>query len=213
MSELLGKIKEARANTKPRKFVQTWTLSFGLKNIDLKKPENRFSSDLSLPEGRGKKIRTVVIADSLAKEAKGAADYVISKDEIPGLVKNRKKLKKIVSDHDFFFGEAPLMPLIGKSFGTILGPKGKMPRPIPPNVKLAPFIEAFSRMVNVSLKSSPVIHVVVGSGDMDDEKVARNARAVFNLVKEKLPKGKNSIKSVHVKLTMGPALKVNVAQV
>ena len=213
MSEFLEKVREARAKTKPRKFVQTWDISFGLKNVDLKKPENRFSSELSLPEGRGKGVKTVVIADSLAREAKEKADYVISRAEIPVLAKNKKKLKKIASGHDYFFGEAPLMPEIGKQFGTILGPKGKMPKPIPPNVKLGPFLEAFRKMVTVSLKSSPVIHVIIGSEDMEEEKIARNAQAVYNFVKDRLPKGKNSIKSIHVKLTMGPPSRINITQV
>ncbi len=213
MNEFLEKIREARAKAKPRKFVQTWTLSFGLKNIDLKKPENRFSSDIALPEGKGKKVRTVVIADALAKEAKETADYVIEKSQIPGLSRDTKKLRKMATDYDFFFGEASLMPQIGKSFGTVLGPKGKMPKPIPPNTKLGPFLEAFKKMITVSLKNSPVIHAVIGTEDMDDEKVARNAQAVYNLVRDRLPKGKANIKSMHVKLTMGPPSRLNISQV
>jgi large subunit ribosomal protein L1 len=213
MNVFLESVREARAKARPRKFSQTWSLSFGLRGVDLKKPENRFSAEFPLPEGRGRRIKSVVIADSLVAEARKHADFVVTRDELDGLAKDRKKLKKLAAEHDFFFGEAPLMPLIGKTLGVVLGPQGKMPKPVPANAKLEPFLAAFQKMVRITLKSSPVIHVTIGSDGMDEERVARNAQAAFLFIRDKLPKGKNNVKSVYVKLTMGPAVKVNTNQV
>jgi len=43
---------------------------------------------------------------------------------------------------------------------------------------------------------------------MDDEKLAENAEAILNAIIGKLERGENQIKSVYIKTTMGPAVKV-----
>jgi large subunit ribosomal protein L1 len=208
MSEFLEKVKEARSKAKPRKFIQTWDFSVNVKNMDLKKPENRINVEFVLPEGRGKNLKVAVIADSLAAEARKLADLVITKEEIEEIAKNRKRLKKIANDYDRFLGEASVMPMVGKSFGMVLGQKGKMPKPMPPKIKIEPLIEAARKTVKISLKESPVIHVSVGTDSMPDEKVAANAEAVFNFLKERLPKGNNNIRSAYIKLSMGQPVKI-----
>ena len=113
---------------------------------------------------------------------------VETKVKIRDADKLRKKLKKIANDYDWFFGEAPLMPLIGKSFGVILGPRGKVPKPVPPKVNIEPFVKRAKRSVRVFVKESPVVHVAVGTDKMEDEKIAKNVEAVYNAIKEKLPR-------------------------
>ncbi len=207
---VLDGIKKARENSKKRNFEQTWTISVNLKDINLKKPENRFSYDFSLPKGRGKPVKIAMFTDSLttlAKKAEGIG-LVVSKNEIEKLAKDRKKMKKIANEYDWFYSEVSLMPLIGKSLGAVLGPRGKVPKPVPPNAKIEPFVAMANKTIRISLKESPVVHMVIGSEKMPDDDVAANADAVLESIKEKLPKGVNNIKSVHVKLTMGPAVKV-----
>ena len=94
MSEFLERVKEAKTKAKPRKFRQSWDFSINLKGLDLKKPENRINAEVLLPEGRGKSLKVAVIADTLAADAKKAADLVITKEEIDELARNRKRLKK-----------------------------------------------------------------------------------------------------------------------
>ena len=210
MKDVLKKISEAKESSKKRKFSQSWDLTINVKGLDLKKPENRFKMDLMLPEGRGKDQKVCVIADSLYAEAKKHADLVISKDEIEPLGKNKKKLKQIANDYDWFFGEATLMAQVGKFLGVVLGTRGKMPKPVPPKVSIVPFIGRAKKSSNVVLKETPVIHVPIGSEEMDAEKIAKNAETVFNAVVGKLPKGRNSIKSMFIKLTMGKPVRVEV---
>jgi len=209
MSEILEKIREAKAKAKPRKFVQTWDLIISLKNIDLKKPENRINLDFTLPEGRGKQMKTVFIVDSISVGPKKDV-AVIKKEELEELAKNKKKLKKMVNEYDHWFAEAPLMTLIAKTLGPVLGPRNKMPRPIPPGGKIEPFIEIANKTVKIRLKDSPVIHVPIGTENMKEEQIAKNAESVYNFIKDKLPKGVANIKSVHIKLTMGPAIKIKM---
>ena len=205
---ILAKVKEAKEKAKPRKFSQNWDLCVNLKGVDLKKPENRLNLEFQLPEGRGRDTGVVVIADSLAGAANGVASIVIRKEEIDTLAKDPKRLKKIMAENDWFFGEMSLMPLIGKTLGLVLGPKGKMPKPLPPTANVKAFVEAAKKNAKIKLATTPVIHISVGTDKQTEEQIVNNINAVLNFVKEKLPKGKNSIHSVYVKLTMGPAIKL-----
>lgn len=208
--EFLKEVKEAKEKAKKRKFLQTWDLIISLKNIDLKKPENNLNLEFPLPEGRGKETKVIFIVDSLLSEAKKTGGLVITKGELEKLGKDKKKLKKHAEEYEWWFCEAPLMPLVGKTLGLVLGPRGKMPKPIPPKGSVQPFVEMSKKMVRIKLKDSPVIHVPVGAENMKEEQIMKNLLAVMNFVKEKLPKGKASMKYAYIKLTMGPPVKLKV---
>lgn len=208
--EFLKEIREAKGKAKQRKFLQTWDLVISLKNLDLKKPENKLNLEFALPEGRGRESKYIFIVDMLLPEAKKTDGLVIVRGDLEALGKDKKKLKKYAEEYEWWFCEAPLMPLVGKTLGTVLGPRGKMPRPIPPKGSVLPFVEMSKRMVKIRLKDSPVIHLAVGKEDMKEEQIMKNVIAVMNFVKEKLPKGKMNIKDVYVKLTMGPPIKLKV---
>lgn len=207
---LLAKIKQAREQKKKRKFTQTVDLIVALKGMDLKKPENRLNIEMALPEGKGKPVKVAVIVDSLAMAAEGTADLVIKKQEIEPLSKDKKNLSRLADQYDWFFGEASLMPLIGKTLGLILGPKGKMPKPMPPNANVKNFVEAARKNIRIRLKDTPVIQVAIGSENMADEQIERNLRSTLNFIKERLPKGLNNIRSAYLKLTMGKPVKLEV---
>ena len=207
---LIDAIKKAKEQAKPRKFKQSVDLIINLKNVDLKKPENRFNSEFFLPGGLGKDMKIAAIVDSLAPEAKGLVDLVIRKEEIEKLASKKKELKNIANNYDWFLGEATLMAQIGKSLGTVLGPRGKIPKPVPPKVKLEPFVGRAKNTVRVVLRDTPVVQVSIGVEDMENDKLAANAEAIYNFVRDKLPKGKNNIRSTMVKLTMGKPVKAEV---
>ena len=209
-TDILTKIKEAREKAKKRKFLQTWDLCINLKGLDLKKPDNRVNLEFQLPEGRGKDVKVAVIADSLAPKASEAADLVIRKEEIDPLAKDPKRLKKVVEENEWFFGEIGLMPLIGKTLGQAMGPKGKLPKPLPPNANIKAFVDNAKKTVRIKATTTPVLHIPVGTDKLSDEQIANNINSLVNYVKEKLPKGKNSIKSIYLKLTMGPAVKLQM---
>jgi large subunit ribosomal protein L1 len=204
------KLKEAKEKSRSRNFAQSWDLIFVLKDIDLKKPENRLNLEFFLPAGLGKEVKAAVVADSLSTEAKKHADLVITKSEIQSLGKNKKKLRKLARDYDWWFGEAPLMPMIGKSLGAILGTRGKMPKPVPPKINLEGLIKRAKGSVRIRLTNTPVIQVRIGSESMPDEEVSKNVDAVKTFVLEHLPKGKYNIKNVMVKLTMGKPIKLEM---
>jgi len=211
MSEkILEVIKKAR-ESKKRNFKQTFDLAINLRNIDLKKSENRIKTDIIIPNGFGKDVKIGVMVDSLIPQAKDLSNIIlIRKDEIEKLGKNKKEAKNIANTCRFFIAEAPLMPLVGKNLGPILAPRNKMPFPIPPTANLKPIIERFSKTLRIVLKDSPTIHCPVGTEDMDDQKIAENVDAIIKGVINALPKGREQVKNLNLKLTMGNRIKFNM---
>ena len=100
------------------------------------------------------------------------------------------------------------MPLIGRSLGKYLGPRGKMPKPVPPNAPIEPLLKDYQSTIQVRLRQSPVIHARIGTLDMENEAIAENYLSVLRNVESKLEKGENNIRSVYIKTTMGPAIKI-----
>jgi large subunit ribosomal protein L1 len=133
---------------------------------------------------------------------------VLGREDIEALGKNRKRAKRIVEEHHFFIAQADFMPLIGKSLGPVLGPRGKMPKPVPPTANLKPLVERCRRTVRVRAREQPTIHVPIGVENMADEQLAENISAVLDAVEGKLEKGKRQIKSVQIKTTMGKPVKI-----
>ena len=69
-------------------------------------------------------------------------------------------------------------------------------------------MERLKSTVKVRIKDQPVIQALVGTQDMDDELIAANIEAVLVVLDQKLEKGRNQIKSMYVKTTMGPVARV-----
>ena len=208
--EILEAVKKAKEESKPRNFTQSVDVVITIKDLDVKKPENRIDEEVLLPNGRGKDVKIAFIADGeLALQAKNAgADLVINKPELEEMGKDRKGAKKIANRHDFFVAQADMMPLVGRFLGPVLGPRKKMPKPVPATIKPEPIMERLKSTVKVRIKDQPVIQALVGTQDMDDELIAANIEAILVVLDQKLEKGRNQVKSMYVKTTMGPVARV-----
>lgn len=208
--EIIDAVKEAKELAKPRNFTQSIDVIINIKDLDVRKPDNRFSEELALPNGRGKPITIGVIASGeLAVSAKNAGiDLVISKEDLEELGKNRKQAKKLASSVDFFIAQADMMALVGRFLGPVLGPRNKMPKPVPANAKVEPLLERLQSTIKVGVKQQPSIQILVGTQDMDDEELAENIEAVLAILDRNLEKGRNQIKSMYIKATMGSVVRV-----
>ncbi|HMK53958.1 MAG TPA: 50S ribosomal protein L1 [Methanobacteriaceae archaeon] len=208
--EILEAVKKAKEESKPRNFTQSVDVVITIKDLDVKKPENRIDEEVFLPNGRGKNVKIAFIADGeLALQAKNAgADMVINKTELEEMGKDRKEAKKIANRHDFFVAQADMMPLVGRFLGPVLGPRKKMPKPVPASAKPEPLMEKLKGTVKVRIKDQPVVQALVGSQEMGDEEIADNIEAVLGVLDQKLEKGRSQIKSMYVKTTMGPVARV-----
>jgi large subunit ribosomal protein L1 len=203
-------VNDAIESAPKRKFTESVDLVINLKNIDLGQPKNRITESIVLPKGRGKATKIGVFAkgDLAIKSQSGGADIVISPEDIDKMSGDKKLIRSTTRDIDFFIAEAPLMPSIGKSFGPILGPKGKMPDPIPSSADPTPIINRLMRTVKVRTKDKTTFHALVGNLSMSVEDIAANIEALLSTVESKLQNGAQNIASVYVKTTMGPAVRL-----
>jgi large subunit ribosomal protein L1 len=206
--QAVSKALEA-SKAQERKFSQSVDLAILLKNVDLSVPKNRIDEDVILPKGRGKPAKVGVFAQGEgAVKARKVADLVIQPDEIEALQKNKRQFKRHVNDMTYFLAEAPLMANIGKTLGVVLGPRGKMPRPIPPGADPSPQVSNLRNTVKVRSKDKKVFHCVVGTEAMKVEDLAENIEAILKRIESKLEHGRMNLGSVYVKTTMGPSVRL-----
>ncbi|MCD6462038.1 MAG: 50S ribosomal protein L1 [Thermoplasmata archaeon] len=207
--EVVEAVKKAIESAPKRNFVESVDIAVNLRDVDFSIPKNRITEEILLPHGRGKEVKVAVICgEEMALKAKNAADLIIREEELDDLAENKRQGRKIANAYDFFVAEAPLMPTIGKKMGIFLGPRGKMPRPIPPGADPRGIISNLRNTVRVRSKERTTFHVPVGTVSMPPEEIAANIEAVINRIASRLERGKMNIASVYVKTTMGPAVKV-----
>ena len=202
-------MQKALESAKKRNFVETVELAINLKDVDLSIPKNRIQEDIILPNGRGKAVKVCVIGGGeLALKAKNVADLVITPDEIGTIADDKKQAKKIANNTDFFIAEAPMMAVVGKRLGIILGPRGKMPKPIPPGADPSGMVDNLRKSVTIRTKDRKTFHVPVGTVNMSAEEIADNIDLVLKRVSLKLEKGMANVASAYVKTSMGPSEKI-----
>jgi len=207
---ILQTIKEVKEKSKKRNFTQSIELIINLQDIDPKKPEGKIQEVIELPHGIGKGNKVCVIASGeLALKAKKAgADLVIERNELEALTGDKKKQKELSTAYDSFIAEAPLMPIVGRVLGATLGPKGKMPTPVPPTANIAELIEKNRKTVAVRLRGQPVLQCLVGTENMPDEQITENIQTIIRTLEGKLKKGIKNIRSINLKTAMGTPIKI-----
>jgi large subunit ribosomal protein L1 len=203
-------VKEAVTRAPARKFGESIDLAINLHNLDLSQPANRVDAEIILPHGLGKPAKIAVFATGeTALRAKSAgADRVISSEEIKALGEDKKAARKLAEEYKFFIAETQFMPVIGKSLGPILGKRGKMPTPLPPTQDVTPQIQRLRNMIRIRSKDRPTFHLTVGNRNMEEKKLAENVEAVITKLDQTLKDGRQNVKSIYVKTTMGPAIRV-----
>jgi len=200
-------LEKLRKNTRKRNFNQTVDLILNLKNFDLKREAVAISFSLPFIYKKSK-----VCAFVETKANYEFLEKTISKTEIEKI--SDKDIKKIAKKTDFFIANAKLMPLIAKKFGKIIGSIGKMPDPslgcIFAQESTEIIKKTYENLQNkIKIKTKELsIKIPVGKEDMKEEEILKNIETAFKAVIEKLPKKEINIRSVLIKFTMGPAIKV-----
>ncbi|NMC05046.1 MAG: hypothetical protein GYA24_07545 [Candidatus Lokiarchaeota archaeon] len=220
MNDLEKALKDAFANSetkKKRKFVESVDVIVNLKNVNLKDPNRRFNNEVELPNIVDEKtaICFFVDGDQLVQAGNLKVD-ALGKDAMETMGKAEKAAKrKFVHKYEYFIANTEMMKNLAKTLGKALGPSGKMPRPQPqgygvinPGDSIAPTIERYKKVVRMKLQKFPLIQYKIGKKDMDVKKLAQNLKASIEWIEQKLEKGRQNIKSVFVKTTMGAPVKL-----
>jgi large subunit ribosomal protein L1 len=207
---LLDAVKEAKAKSGDKKFNQTVEFILDIKEIDMKAPEGKITEVVELPHVSAKPNKICFVASGeLALKAKRAnADNVIERPDLDALAGKKKELRKIATAYDVFLSEAPLMASVGRTLGPVLGPRGKMPVPIPQNADVEALIAKHRKTVLVRMRGQPIIQTTVGTANQSDEDLVENIQTVLRVLEGKLKRGLKNIDMAFIKTSMGTPVKI-----
>ncbi|MFA6023237.1 MAG: hypothetical protein WC781_04065 [Candidatus Pacearchaeota archaeon] len=202
----LDKAIEEIKKGESKKFEQSVDLIINLKKIDTKKTSiNLF---VPLPHKiKEKKVCGFIETKSSLIDTIPRAGFIRYKD--------KKEVKKLVKQYDFFISSGSNMPLVATTFGRVLGPAGKMPSPklgivLNENDKeVGDLVNKINSVLRVQVKE-PSVKVIIGKEKMKNEDIAENVKAVYTALMNELPNKKDNIKSVMIKLTMGKPIRVEI---
>lgn len=206
-------LKELKEKSKKRNFKQSFDLIFTFKNLNLKKPEEQVEFFHTLHYSRGRSVKICALIGSELKDtAKENCDNAILSDDF-SKYGDKKILKKLVREYDFFIAQANIMAQVATTFGKVLGPKGKMPNPkagcvVPPGTNLKPLVAKLKNTVKIIAKTSPMVQLIIGKEEGDEKEIIDNIMTTYDAVVNHLPSGKNNLKRVLIKLTMSKPIKL-----
>ncbi len=191
---------------KERKFNQTVDLIVNLKGIDFRK------SNISVIVNVPHKVKEKRICAFL--NAKSDLVQTVTKLEFAKF-SDKKLLKNLVKDYDYFIAHAPLMPAVATSFGKVLGPAGKMPSPqlgvmmqdTPEEVKKV--LAQIGKSAKIRIKEGNV-KIAVGKTEMKDENIIENIKSIYEGLVDALPTKRDNVKNVLVKFTMTKPIEVQI---
>ena len=206
LKEQLEKALIELRKEKQRKFNQSADLIINLQKFDIKR--NSINIFVQIPH----KIKEKKICGFLETRNKNVE--TITGDEFKKY-SDKKELKKLVKNFDFFIAEATLMPKVATTFGRVLGPAGKMPSPqlgiifnVNDNV-----IQELKDKINQSIRiktREASIKLSVGKQNMNDKDIIENIMSIYNAVLKALSREKDNIKNIELKFTMSKPQKINV---
>ncbi|PWM24685.1 MAG: 50S ribosomal protein L1 [Clostridiales bacterium] len=177
--------------------------------VDSRHADQQVRGAVVLPNGTGKKVRTLVFAkgDKAKAAEEAGSDYVGAEDLA------EKIQKENWFDFDVIIATPDMMGVIGR-LGKILGPKGLMPNPKAGTVTMdvaKAVADAKAGKIEYRLDKTNIIHCPVGKISFGPEKLQENFDTLLGaIIKAKPAAAKGQyIKSCVIASTMGPGLKIN----
>ncbi len=202
---------ENAINSAKAKFDETIELHVRL-GVDSRHADQQVRGAVVLPNGTGKKVRTLVFAKGdNAKAAEEAGSDYVGAEDLVARIQNENWF-----EFDVVIATPDMMGVIGR-LGKVLGPKGLMPNPkagtVTPNVAKA-VQEAKAGKIEYRLDKTNIIHCPIGKASFGKEKLVENFNALMGaIIKAKPAAAKGQyVKSCVVASTMGPGVKVNPAK-
>lgn len=200
--ELLKEIPSA-------KFDETVEVHFNL-GVDPRKADQQIRNSLILPHGTGKNKVVLVFAEGdKAEEARQAgADFVGMNDLV-------EKIQGGWLKFDVAISLPTLMGKIGR-LGRVLGPRGLMPNPKVGTVTMdvaKAVKDSKGGKVEYRVDKFGNLHIPAGKKSFDIEKLKENILTIVSAILRERPatvKG-TYIKNISIATTMGPGIKLNVA--
>jgi len=203
-------IKAAKANA-TAKFDETIEIALNL-GVDPRHADQMVRGVVTLPAGTGKDVRVAVFAkgDKAEEALKAGADVVGAEDLMETIQGGTIDFDRVIATPD-------MMGIVGR-LGKVLGPKGLMPNPklgtVTPNVAEA-VKAAKGGQVEFRVEKAGIIHSGIGKASFTEADLRKNFDAFVDAIVKAKPTGAKGkyVKKVAVSSTMGPGLKIDVAEV
>ena len=213
-AEKLYGVDEAIAMAKQyatAKFDETIEVALNL-GVDPRHADQMVRGVVNLPKGTGKTVRVAVFAKGAkADEAREAGADVVGAEDLLETVQGG------TIDFDRCIATPDMMGLVGR-LGKVLGPKGLMPNPklgtVTMNVAQA-VKDAKGGQVEYRVEKAGIIHSGIGKASFPAEDLRANFDALVDAVVKAKPSGAKGkyVRKVAVSSSMGPGIKVDVAEV
>ncbi|MBN8811137.1 MULTISPECIES: 50S ribosomal protein L1 [Sphingomonas] len=213
-AEKLHGVDEAIALVKANatsKFDETVEVALNL-GVDPRHADQMVRGVVTLPKGTGKTVRVGVFAKGAkADEAREAGADVVGAEDLLEIVQGGK------IEFDRCIATPDMMGLVGR-LGKVLGPKGLMPNPklgtVTMNVAEA-VKAAKGGQVEYRVEKAGIIHSGIGKASFPAEDLRANFDALVDAVVKAKPSGAKGkyLKKVALSSSMGPGVKVDVAEV
>jgi large subunit ribosomal protein L1 len=177
--------------------------------LDPRKAEQNLRGATVLPHGTGKTKRVLVFAQGeKAKEAEEAGADFIGDDETV------KKIQEGWLEFDTVVATPDMMSKIGR-LGRVLGPRGMMPNPKTGTVTMdvtKAINEIKAGKVEYRVDKVGNVHVTIGKVSFDNDKLAENFKAIYNVLAKLRPSTVKGIyiQNISIASTMGPGIKIDV---
>ena len=207
IDEALKALKEVAS----KKFDETVEVAMNL-GVDPRHADQMVRGMVSLPAGTGKEMKVAVFAkgDKADEALKAGADKVGAEDLMEDMQAGNLDYDRVIATPD-------MMGVVGR-LGKVLGPKGLMPNPklgtVTPNVAQA-VKDAKGGQVEFRVEKQGIVHSGIGKISFTDAQLKTNFDALVDAIVKAKPAGAKGkyVKKVSLTSSMGPGLKIDVAEV
>jgi large subunit ribosomal protein L1 len=207
VDEALKTIKELAT----AKFDETIEVALNL-GVDPRHADQMVRGMVSLPAGTGKEMKVAVFArgDKAEAATKAGADKVGAEDLMEDMQAGNLNYDRVIATPD-------MMGIVGR-LGKVLGPKGLMPNPKLGTVTMdvAEAVKAAKAgQVEFRVEKQGIIHSGIGKKSFSDADLRKNFDALVDAIIKAKPSGSKGkyVRKIAISSTMGPGLKVDVADV
>jgi len=206
------KVDEAMSlvkQTATKKFDETVDAAINL-GVDPKHADQVVRGAVVLPHGMGKTIRLAVFAKGdKAREAEAAGADIVGAEDLA------EKIQGGFMDFDKLIATPDMMGVVGR-LGKILGPRGLMPNPKIGTVTMdlsRAIKEQKAGKVEFRVEKAGIVHVPFGKASFGPEKLKANFTAIMEVIFKAKPQTAKGVyvKNVTVSTTMGPGIKLDLA--
>jgi large subunit ribosomal protein L1 len=160
--------------------------------------------------GKDMKVAVFARGENADKATAAGADKVGAEDLMEDMLAGNLNYDRVIATPD-------MMGIVGR-LGKTLGPKGLMPNPklgtVTPNVEEA-VKAAKAGQVEFRVEKLGIIHSGIGKKSFSDADLRKNFDALIDAVIKSKPSGSKGkyVRKVALSSSMGPGLKINLADV